>query len=90
MGAFAISICCLFVASAAAQDSGSYADCYHITTGAIIGMVAGDLFFTLLLLIPVYYCIRPKESKTSKSGIIEEFSSPQQEQRRNDGIWRMD
>nr|XP_020633073.1 hematopoietic cell signal transducer-like [Pogona vitticeps] len=66
MWGFAVSIFCLVTVSAAAQDSGNYANCYHITTGTITGIVVGDIVLTVLLLIPVYYCIRPKDSRTSE------------------------
>ncbi|XP_078236368.1 hematopoietic cell signal transducer isoform X2 [Pogona vitticeps] len=58
MWGFAVSIFCLV--------TGNYANCYHITTGTITGIVVGDIVLTVLLLIPVYYCIRPKDSRKSE------------------------
>ncbi|KAJ6663645.1 hypothetical protein lerEdw1_009724 [Lerista edwardsae] len=45
---------------AAAVETGSDGYCYHISTGIMVGIVAGDIALTLLFLIPVYYCARRK------------------------------
>ncbi|XP_062995727.1 hematopoietic cell signal transducer-like [Elgaria multicarinata webbii] len=65
MWAFAVSIVCLCMGSTAAEQTGNYEDCYYITPTIMLGIVAADLFLTMLLLIPVYYCIRPKGRKQS-------------------------
>ncbi|KAL8220203.1 UNVERIFIED_CONTAM: hypothetical protein K2H54_040562 [Gekko kuhli] len=46
----------------------SSADCYHITTTTLVGIVAGDILLTVLLLIPIYYCTRRKGKTLIKKG----------------------
>nr|XP_060642309.1 hematopoietic cell signal transducer-like [Anolis sagrei ordinatus] len=65
MWSFAASIFCLLIAKAATKGTGHYDDCYHITTEIMVGIVAGDVLLTALLLIPVYYCARTKDTKQS-------------------------
>ncbi|CAI5781345.1 hematopoietic cell signal transducer-like [Podarcis lilfordi] len=73
MWGFTVCIFSLLAASAATGTTGHYEDCYHITTGIMIAIVAGDVALTLLFLIPVYYCIRPKGSKNSDSGEMHSY-----------------
>ncbi|XP_067411473.1 hematopoietic cell signal transducer [Emydura macquarii macquarii] len=59
MGGPALAFLCLLIADAAsAQGQGPCGDCYQIGTPVIVGMVAGDLAFTLLLIIGVYHCTK--------------------------------
>uniref|UniRef100_A0ACB8FRD0 Uncharacterized protein n=1 Tax=Sphaerodactylus townsendi TaxID=933632 RepID=A0ACB8FRD0_9SAUR len=47
--------------------AGGTADCYQITTAVIAGIVAGDILLTVLLLIPVYYCTRQRDTSSNKT-----------------------
>ncbi|KAH0631325.1 hypothetical protein JD844_005613 [Phrynosoma platyrhinos] len=65
MWSFAVSVFCLLIVRTATKETGHYEDCYHITTDIMVAIVAGDILLTALLLIPVYYCTRPKDTKQS-------------------------
>ncbi|XP_075764297.1 hematopoietic cell signal transducer [Pelodiscus sinensis] len=49
-------LCFLLAGTVSAQGQGPCGDCYQIGTPVIVGLVVGDLSFTLLLIAGVYYC----------------------------------
>ncbi|KAG6926142.1 hematopoietic cell signal transducer [Chelydra serpentina] len=64
----AVPFLCLLIADAVStQAQGPCGDCYQIQTPVIIGVVIGDLIFTLFLIAGVYHCTKRCSKSTANS-----------------------
>nr|XP_056702384.1 TYRO protein tyrosine kinase-binding protein [Euleptes europaea] len=68
----------------AVQAQGDCSNCYHLSPGAIVGVVLGDLLLTVLLAVAVYYvatCFYQRQLASSdlKKSRAAENESPYQE-----------
>ncbi|CAM4697698.1 hematopoietic cell signal transducer isoform X1 [Caretta caretta] len=64
----ALSFLCLLIADAvSAQGQGQCGDCYQIQASLIVGVVLGDLVFTLFLIAGVYHCTKRCSKPTGNS-----------------------
>ncbi|XP_054855647.1 TYRO protein tyrosine kinase-binding protein [Eublepharis macularius] len=68
----------------AVQAQGDCSNCYHLSPGAIAGVVLGDLLLTLLIAVAVYYvatCFYKRQLASSdlKKSRTAETESPYQE-----------
>ncbi|XP_078511518.1 hematopoietic cell signal transducer isoform X3 [Lissotriton helveticus] len=59
-----VSLTPLLLLLCAAMDCGN---CYRIDTGTLVGVVAGDVVLTIIIMCVVYFCARQKNKGGSSA-----------------------